>query len=77
MDARLKPKLKKFMQNIYWEQEFRETAFYDYFDAWFDGFDLKKYSFADECFIHTTKSMDRLYQFNTEMIRRKTWNGPF
>jgi hypothetical protein len=53
------------MQNIYWEQEYRTTALYDYIDSWRVGFDLKRYSFADECFEHTTKSLDRLYQFNT------------
>ena len=52
------------MQNIYWEVLYSDSAVYDYVEAYRTGFDLKVYSFADECFEHMTYSLDRLSEFN-------------
>ena len=50
---------------------------YDYVTAYTQGFMIDSYSFASECFEHLTDSLDRLYEFNLQMIRRKSWNDPF
>lgn len=76
-EAGLKPKLKKFQQNIYWDIDYSNSAVYDYVESFKTGFDMQIYSFADECFAHTADSLDLLYNFNIEMIRRKSWNDPF
>lgn len=73
----LKPKLKKFQQNIYWDVIYKETAVFDYVEAFRTGFQFDTYSFARECFEHTSLSLDRLHEFHITMIRKKGWNGPF
>lgn len=77
LDQGLKYRLKKFQKNIYWDELYQESAVYDYIEAFRTGFNLDKYSFARECFEHSTLSANRLYEFHITMIRRKEWNDPF
>lgn len=76
-EAGLRPKLKKFQQNIYSEVLYSESALYDNINAFYVGFQFDKYNYGEECFTETRDSLDTLYEFNIEMIRRYSWADPF
>lgn len=71
------PRLQKFQQNIYYDQYYNESAVYEYVVAFYTGYSMQDYAFADECLQYSTESLDRLYEFNLNMTRRFSWNEPF
>ena len=75
-EAGVKPRLKKFAQNIIWEVVFSESAVYDYIQAFYTGFQFDKYSNGEQCFENSVWSMDVLYNMRMEVIRRTDWGDP-
>ena len=43
------PIVKAFMQNIYTDQYFTDSVLSSYFRAFYDGYNMQDYSFAEEC----------------------------
>lgn len=76
-EAGYKPKLKKFAQNILYTVRYSDSAVYDYILAFYTGFQFDKYANGEECFENWTWSMDVLYDFRMEVIRRDDWGDPF
>ncbi len=76
LEAGLKPILKEFQQNIYWDAPYSETAVYSYLQAFYVGFQFSKYSNGQNCFTTSTSALDTLYGFNMAMIQRYTWWDP-
>ena len=37
------------MKNIYFEQYFSESVMSDYFEAFYEGYNMQDYAFAEEC----------------------------
>lgn len=75
-EAGLKPILKEFQQNIYWDAAYTDTAVYTYVQAFYVGFQFSKYSNGQNCFTNSAAALDTLFGFNTSMIRRYTWWDP-
>lgn len=65
------------MQNIYYDQYYNESAFYDYIVAFYTGYEMEDYAFANECLLYTTLTTNQAYEFNLNMTRRYNWNEPF
>ena len=43
------PKVREFMKNIYSEQYWSDSVMNDYFVAFYDGYNMQDYAFAEEC----------------------------
>ena len=65
------------MKNIYHEEYFSNTVMSDYFKAFYDGYSMSLYAFAEDCQEHGTQLMDQLYEFNLNMTRRKSAIDPY
>ena len=76
-EAKIRPKLKKFQENIYSKVKFSDSAVFDYMQAFYVGFQFDKYNFGEECFYHSSDALDTLYNFRVSMIQRYTWYEPF
>ena len=74
---RKSPKVGEFQKNIYNEEYFSETVMSDYFDAFYDGYSMQLYSFAEDCQEHGRDLMDQLYEFNLNMTRRRSPLDPY
>ena len=73
-----KPKrLGIFMENIYNQTYFTDSALYLYMNSFYTGFKFSDFAFAENCWNKSALSMDSLYDFNLAMIRRYTWEEPF
>ena len=46
---RKSPTVGDFMKNIYDEEYFSKTVMADYFEAFYDGYSMQDYAFAEEC----------------------------
>ena len=75
--VRKTPKVGEFMKNIYSEQYWSDSVMNDYFVAFYDGYNMQDYAFAEECQEHGTLLMDQLYEFNLNMTRRKSTLDPY
>lgn len=53
-----RPRLGKFMENIYREQYYNQSALYDYVVAFYTGYQMQDYAFADECLTYSTETLD-------------------
>ena len=71
------PQVGKFQENIYYDQYYNQSAVFDYVSAFYTGYQMQDYAFADECLQYTTQTLDQLYEFNLNMTRRYNWNEPF
>ena len=71
------PKVGAFMKNIYSEEYFSASVMSDYFEAFYEGYNMQDYAFAEECQEHGTALMDQLYEFNLNMTRRKSTLDPY
>ena len=49
----------------------------DYFDAFYDGYSMQLYAFAEDCQEHGRDLMDQLYEFNLNMTRRRSAIDPY
>jgi len=49
----------------------------DYFEAFYEGYNMQDYAFAEECQESGTEFMDQLYEFNLNMTRRKSTIDPY
>ena len=74
---KMPPTVGAFMQNIYTEQYFKDSVLASYFDAFYDGYNMQDYAFAEECQESGVKLMDQLYEFNLNMTRKKTNIDPY
>jgi len=43
------PMVKAFMQNVYTDQYFTDSVLAAYFRAFYDGYNMQDYAFAEEC----------------------------
>ena len=66
-EAGLKPKLKDFQQNIYYQTYYTDSALYSYVEAFYVGFQFDKYNSGEDCFVQSSDALDVLYGFNTNM----------
>lgn len=55
---RKSPTVGQFAKNIYSEQYFSESIISDYFEAFYEGYNMQDYAFAEECQESGTKLMD-------------------
>ena len=74
---RKSPTVGDFMKNIYEEEYFSKTVMSDYFEAFYEGYNMQDYAFAEECQEAGTLFMDQLYEFNLNMTRRKSTIDPY
>ena len=44
---RTRPRVKKFMRNIYTDVFYNESAVNDYVNSWYTGYAMSDYAFAD------------------------------
>ena len=70
-------KLGIFMENIYNQTYFTDSALYLYMNSFYTGFKFESFAFAENCWNKSALSFDSLYDFNLAMIRRYTWQEPF
>lgn len=47
------PIVGKFAGNIYKEEFFTDSVYYDYFTAFWEGYNMQLYLYADECRTNT------------------------
>ena len=71
------PTVGDYMKNIYNEEYFSKTVMSDYFDAFYTGYNMQDYAFAEECQEYGTDLMDQLYEFHLNMTRRKSALDPY
>jgi hypothetical protein len=45
--------------------------------AFYAGFAMSDYAFADECLLYTTQSLSQLYAFKLNQTYKRGWNDPF
>merc|ERR1712183_1032752 len=74
---RASPLVGEFMKNIYSEEYFSKTVLSTYFNAFYDGYNMQDYAFAEECQESGRKLMDQLYEFNLNVTRKKTNVDPY
>jgi len=72
-----KPKVEKFMGNIYEDMYYSESALAIYVQAFYDGYNMQDYAFAEECLEYTTGAVDEVHEFNLNMTRRFSWVDPY
>lgn len=65
------------MENIYFDVFYNQSAVHDYVVAFYAGYAMQDYAFADECLQYSTASLSQLYAFNQNMTRRYSWADPF
>lgn len=70
--AETKPRVQKFAGDIYKDEYFSKSVYYDYFKAFFDGYSMLTYQYAQECQTDTATFMDFFHEFHLNMTRRKT-----
>lgn len=75
--ARKGPVVKAFMQNIYYDQYFTDSVLSAYFRAFYDGYNMQDYAFAEECQDSGEKLMNQLHEFNLNMTRKKDNVDPY
>jgi hypothetical protein len=71
------PDVGKFMQNIYTDIYFEDSALYDYFDSFYTGYAMDSYQYASECKANTTSFLNTLHDFKinvTDTTEQKYWN---
>ena len=71
------PIVKAFMKNIYTDQYFTDSVLSTYFRAFYDGYNMQDYSFAEECQDSGEKLMNQLHEFNLNMTRKKENVDPY
>ena len=70
-----RPVVKKFAGDIYAGEYFTESVYNDYFKAFFDGYSMLTYQYAQECQDDLGTFMDFFHEFHLNMTRRKTGDG--
>lgn len=65
------------MENIYYDQYYNESAVYDYIQAFYEGYNLQDYEFAEECLDSTSGFVSVLHEFHLNMTRRFDWSDPY
>ena len=65
------PVVKKFAQNIYNEQYFSESVYYDYMSAFWTGYNMQTYTAADDCLDYFKLSMDVLHEWYIVATNRR------
>lgn len=65
------PVVKKFAGNIYNEEYFQESVYYDYLNAFWTGYNMQSYNWATECVENFSLFMDSFYEWHLTSTRRK------
>lgn len=64
--------MQKFAGNIYSDEYFTESVYFDYLVAFFDGYSMLTYQYAQECQEDLGTFFDFFHELNQNMTRRKT-----
>ena len=66
------PIVEKFRGNIYSEEYFQESVYYDYLNAFWTGYNMQSYNWATECLDNFSLLMDSLHKWHLTSTRRKS-----
>lgn len=58
-----RPVVGKFAQNIYSDQYFTESVYYDYISAFWQGYNMQTYFYAQECLDYGSTFMDAFHEW--------------
>lgn len=71
------PRVHKFQESIYYDVYYNESAVYDYVNAFYVGYQMQDYAYADECLQYTTEGLDVLHELHLNLTRRIGWSDPW
>lgn len=77
------PKVQKFAGNIYFDEYFSTSVYFDYTKAFWEGYRMTTYQQAEECQDDFGAFMDLFHEFHLNMTRRRSddsienWYDPY
>lgn len=81
--VRTTPVVQKFAGNIYYDEYFTDSVYYDYIDEFFKGYSMLTYQYSEQCLTNFGDFMDVIHEFHLNMTRRRSdsdlynWFDPY
>lgn len=72
-NIRTSPIVGKFAGNIYYDEYFDDSVYYDYLYAFWAGYNMNSYLYAQECLEYSSSFMNVLHEWHLVSTRRRYW----